>query len=223
MDLFAVFPQLLNVDNAVLRDRKLRLISLAGLVYDEDALYCELGEAQHWGRASDGSVKIGVGTPKVQPTGTHPAHRAIVRYVRLQWCCQVTLFPSAHSYLLDENGQTHVLHDVDAHTPYLFIFTAPRLGGGEVPDALVQAVYLLPTRNFRTDQTSKGILRVSWKGVNRFLEPRSWSLADITEASWAELILKAPLPRGASLTPVLALRGLRRLFDADVLPGPFGL
>lgn len=219
MDLFHVYPQFADRDESVLKGRALRLIAVAGIVYDDESFYFELGEARNWGRLSDGGFAIGVGAPKVQPDGTFPPHQAVVRYVRKQWRCHVDLFPAGHSYLLDESGDVQVLPDVAAHIPYFFIFTPPRLGGADVPDALVQAVYLLPAERFRTELARVSLLKVSRQALGRFLEPESWALADVVQEPWAEIMSERPLPKGARLRPVLALRGLRRLIDADVIPG----
>ncbi|MGC9522912.1 MAG: hypothetical protein ACP5HG_13645 [Anaerolineae bacterium] len=223
MDLFEAYPGLTKEDNEVLGGRSLRLIALAGFVYDETSLYCELGAPRYWARMADGSAAIGVGAPKVQPDGTSPLHRALIRHIRRTWRCSVELKPAGHSHLLDAEGEIHVLTKVAAHVPYLMVFTSPRLGGAEVPDALVQAVYLLPIRRMRIDLVSVSLLRISREALSRFLEPESWELEELSQKPWAELIATHPFPDDVRLRPVLALRGLRRMMQSGSLTDPFAV
>ncbi len=219
MDLFDAYPQLADRDVTVLRGRSLRLIALAGIVYDDEAFYFELGQQRHWGRLPSGEAAIGVGTPTVYPEGIAPLHHTLIRHVRKSWRCQVELYPAGHSYLVTEVGEVDVLTDVEAHVPYILVFTPPRLGGAEVPDALVQAVYLLPVKNPSVRAVSPGLLKIERVALTKFLEPESWLLQDIEQRPWAALYSDRPLPPDARLRPVLALRGIRRLWEADLLPG----
>ncbi len=225
MNLFDVYPQLNREQTHVLKDRTLCLIALSGLVYDEHAFYFELGESRFWGHLPDGGVVIGVGAAKIQPDATHPPHRAVVRHLRQQWQCEVDLFPAGHAYVLGEDKQVVVLHEVEAMTPYIFILTAPQLGGSEMPDALVQAVYLLPLRRWRgktgAPRTARALLQIQRAALNRFLEPVDWALEALLEQPWATLHNAhgtPPLPEAARLRPVLVLRGLQDLLRADAMP-----
>jgi hypothetical protein len=219
LDLFEVYPQLVERDHQVLSERSLRLIAISGFVYDEESFYFELGQPRHWGRLADGSVSIGVGAPKVQPDGTHPPHHALLRYLRRAWRSQVDLYAPGYSYLLDEAGGVHVMGGVDLDLPFFFVFTSPRLGGGEVPDALVQAVYLLPARSVRASAGSEGVLRVARHALGSFLTPESWWMSDIIDHPSIDILASASYPTGAALRPVLAVRGLRTLMEAGALPG----
>jgi hypothetical protein len=219
LDLFEVYPQLAGHHHQALSERSLRLISISGFVYDEESFYFELGQPRHWGQLVGGEASIGVGVPKVQPDGSHPPHQALLRHIRKSWRSQVDLYPAGHSYLLDESGVIHVMGRADADLPYMFVFTVPRLGGGEVPDALVQAVYLLPARRVEATAGPDGILKVARSALQEFLSSESWLLGDIIDRPWAELPASTHYPADASLRPVLALRGLRTLMEAGTLPG----
>ena len=226
MNLFDVYPQLEREQAGVLKDRALRLIALSGLVYDEQAFYFELGESRFWGHLPDGGVAIGVGAAKVQPDATHPPHQALVRHLRQHWQCDVGLFPAGHAYILGEDKRIVVLRDVEAATPYVFILTAPQLGGSEMPDALVQAVYLLPLRRWRGNagapRAARVLLQIQREALNRFLEPGDWALEALLEQPWATLhnarAGATPLPKAARLRPVLVLRGLQDFLRADAMP-----
>ena len=226
MNLFDVYPQLEREQTRVLKDRALRLIVLSGLVYDEQAFYFELGDSRFWGRLPDGGVVIGVGAAKVQPDATHPPHRALTRHLRQQWRCEVDVFATGHTYILGEDKQIAVLRDVEAAIPYIFILTAPQLGGSEMPDALVQAVYLLPLRRWRgnagASRTSRALLQIQRDALSRFLEPVDWVLDALLEQPWATLrnahVGATPLPDMVRLRPVLVLRGLQDLLRVDALP-----
>jgi hypothetical protein len=219
MDLFSAYPDLRDSELPALADRALRLISVSGFVYDETSFYLELSEPRQWGRLSDGPPVIGVRAPQVQPAESEPPHQALLQYVRQQWHAAVELFPAGHGYLLDESGSVHVLSSVAANMPYFFILTLPRLGGGEMPDALVQAVYLLPLQKIRAHHASVALLQVARDRLGEFLEPETWSLAQARQEPWIGIAPVRSLPSDALLRPVLALRGLRRLLENGVLPG----
>lgn len=215
MDLFEVYPDLIEHSISALDTRSLRLISITGFVYDDESFYFEFGETRFWGRQSDGRVSIGVGTPKVRPDSRRLPHRAVVRHIQKQWRCDTSLFAPGHSYVLDENGQVHVLQDVAAHIPYLLVMTSPRLGGADVPDALVQAVYLLPLSGSYTHRANVNLLQIARDGLTDFLEPESWQLTDLLQQPWADLKPNGQtVPETAQLRPVLALRGLRTIQQA---------
>ena len=201
----------------MLRGRSLRLIALSGLVYDDQAFYFELGDERFWGRLPHDRVSIGVGAAKVQPDAIHPPHRALIRHLRQQWQCDVDFFPAGHAYILGEDKQIVILNDVEAATPYFFILTAPQLGGADVPDALVQAVYLLPLRRWR-GKSRQPLLQIQREALARFLEPADWELRILTTQPWATLHAVTPLPDDARLRPVMALRGLQSLSQVDALP-----
>lgn len=224
MDLFEAYPTLQTHSNAALQGRALRLINLTGFVYDDEGFYFELNDPRNWGRLSDGSVAVGIGTPKVKPNDTSPPHKAVVQHLRRHWRFQTNLYAPGHSYILDETGTVHVLPEVAANIPYFLLLTAPRLGGGEMPDALTQAVYLLPVEKGRMSDARPSILRISREGLEAFLKPESWKLVDLQKQAWATLRQNNhPLPVDALLRPVLALRGLRQLIAAKVLPNGFPL
>jgi len=217
MNLFETYPQLAQTHASVLHGRSLRLISLSGIVYDDRACYFELGDQRLWGRLPGGRVSIGVGAAKVPPDGAAPPHRALVRYLRKQWRCDVTLVPTGFAYVLGEDGRITVLDDVAAATPYFFILTPPRLGGGEIPDALVQAIYLLPVRRWRS-KARLNLVKIDRAALPDFLEPKDWDARELQAQPWAAVQSIKPLPENARLRPILALRGLQQLLQNGVLP-----
>ncbi|MCU0520924.1 MAG: hypothetical protein MUF84_09560 [Anaerolineae bacterium] len=219
MDLFEAFPLLAASHVSTLKGRTLRLISVAGFVYDERSFHFELGPPRYWGKLASGAVSVGVGAVKLQPDHAQPLYRALIRHVWNEWRVEAGLHPPGHTFVLGEDGDVEALPDVAADIPYLFVLTKPRLGGGDIPDALVQAVYLLPVRRAERLPATASVLRVARSALVDFLAPESWSVTDIAAQPWAELLTSEVLPEGAHLQPVLALRGLRSLFEGAVLPG----
>ncbi len=222
MDLFAIFPHLAASPLPPLHRRKLRLIALAGLVYDDEAFYFELRGERFWVRTPGQPPLIGVGTAQTRPD--HLVHAPVTllqRHLRRTWRCDVTLLTTRHTYILDERHQLSLLTETTPATPYLLILTPPRLGGAEVPDALVQALYLLPLRRWRNRWPPRvNLLRIARTALGDFLTPQTWPLTDLLTRPWAALYPAAPLPDTAHLRPVLALRGLRYLWQEGLL-SPF--
>jgi hypothetical protein len=217
MNLFDVFPQLGHEQTSVLQGRSLRLIALSGIVFDEQAFYFELSEQRFWGRLPNGGVSIGIGAAKVRPDAAQPPHQALVQHLRRQWRCEVDFHPSGHAYVLGDDSQVVVLTDVAVSTPYIFILTAPQLGGAEMPDALVQAVYLMPVRRWR-GKSQQSLLQIQRDALDKFLEPADWPFGALQAESWASLHNANEIPDDARVRPILALRGLQDLLRAEVLP-----
>ncbi len=217
MNLFEVFPQFSREETAALKARSLRLIALSAIVCDDTAFYFEISEARMWGRLPGGKSAVGVGTVKVQPDPHNLPVRVLSRYLRNEWCCDTSLVSIGKTYILDENHQVTMLEPVELAMPYLLILTPPRLGGGDdIPDALVQAVYLMSFHRWRGDSRRAGVLKVQRAALGDFLAPADWDLANLRAQPWVEF-LADDLPEDAKLRPVLALRGLQSLLRENEL------
>ncbi len=216
MDLFEAYPQLKACTAPVLAERKLRLISVAGLVCDAQACYFALSDERYWVRDSAGTLQIGVGGVQTPGTPAGEPLRALLAHVRKVWRLNVDYFPSGTLYVL-EGTEQHVLPGASLlapTTPLWLQLTPPRLGGGEMPDALVQAVYVLRLRSPWRAPREAMALKVGLEGLETFLASTAWSVDALRAQPWASLYLGRPLPLGAHLRPVLALQGLRQLHDA---------
>jgi hypothetical protein len=223
MDFFEAYPGLADNPNDSLRDRDLRLIALSGLVYDEDAFYFEFGRRRYWGQSRAGQTLIGIGAPRVQPGAETPPYQGLLRYLREDWRCEVSLYPAGYAYLLDEQERLSVLTNMGVQMPYMLLMTAPRLGGAEIPDALVRAVYLMPVRKLRTFKASVDLLRVERRFFSEFIHSEHWELSHLRSQAWAEVVTDASLPSEARLRPVMALRSIQSLMqtgDLSSIPGP---
>ncbi len=218
MNVFEVFPQLLREDIAALKGRSLRLIALSAMVCDETSFYFEVSDARMWARTPQGQVSVGVSAAKVRPEGHNAPAQALAHHLRTTWLCEVAPFSAGHAYILDETRQVALLEETDAALPYLFILTPPQLGGGDdIPDALVQAVYLMPLRRWRNGQRATGLLKIQREALSDFLAPPNWELSTLQAKSWAEFQLPKALPKDAQIRPVLALRGLQSMMQMDDL------
>ncbi len=217
MDVFEAFPQLSEKTAPVMAGRSLRLIAVSGIVYDESAFYFELGQERFWARTPENEVTIGVSAPKVRPESALSPLEELTKYLQKVWRCKPHVFLAGHSYVLDIEQEMTVLTESSPGTPYLFVLTPPRLGGGEMPDALVQAVYLMPVERWLGNNRRTSILEVERTALEAFLEPERWRLAALEARSWATLRPATPLPVSAFVRPVLALRGLRTLWRKGAL------
>ncbi|TFG73722.1 MAG: hypothetical protein E4H27_00275 [Anaerolineales bacterium] len=86
-----------------------------------------------------------------------------------------------------------------------------------MPDALVQASYLLPVKEFMwQDSTVRvDLLRISRDHLDEFLAQDMWSLSNLTAQPWCDIKANKPLPQDALTRNVLILRSLRDLLHAD--------
>ncbi len=215
MDLFAAYPQLKACTAPVLAERKLRLISVAGVIWDAQACYFALSDDRYWVRTADGRLQIGVGGLQVPGTPTGEPFQALLAHLRKVWRMSVDYLPSGTLYVL-EGTQFHVLPGatlLEPTTPAWLQLTPPRLGGGDMPDALVQAVYWLRLRSAWRAPRDVMALRVTLDGLEPFLSASLWNIRELREQPWATLYLARPLPADAQLRPVLALQGLRELLQ----------
>jgi hypothetical protein len=221
MDLYEAFPSLINVQHSSLFKRDLRLISLSGFVYDDDALYFEISPDKYWGRLSQGNSAIGIRLPKVNPDGMHPPYKALMQYLREVWSCDTNLYPPGYALIMDENDQVSLLPDVNS--PFMLQMTRPRLGGSIVPDALVQVAFLLPVKrfNWQSARTHVDLVRISRDRFDTFLEQDMWPISDLVSQPWCDLKVHKPLPQDAVARIVLTLRSLRELLRADKIKPNF--
>lgn len=220
MDLFEAFPQLRRVESKVLQGRALRLLSISALVYDENAYYFELSQPRYWVRSAEGETTIGVGGAKARYEGEGSPLEALFQHLREAWKGEPTYFPAGQIYVV-EGEEAVVLQGGDlmaSTTPHLLVLTPPRLGGGEVPDALAQAVYFVRLRGQPYPVTVPGILEVQKDHLGDFLDQESWRLIRLLAQPWADLLSSEPLPEQAFLRPVLALRALRQLRQGNLFP-----
>lgn len=222
MDLFEAFPQFETLAPSKLKEQSLRLIALSAIVFDKQAFYFELGAERFWARLPNGEASIGVGGARLQLDSPSPYHPHLAKHLRKQWRCEVKSMHAPHCYMLGVDKKTDALETKKGELPYMFIFTAPRLGGGpEVPDALTQAIYLLPVRQWHGKSRKVNLLRIKRDALDTFLDAPDWALSDLEEKPWADIWQSTKLPVSARVRPVLDLRGLRSLerpAEHDVYP-----
>lgn len=218
MDLFEAYPQLKSCADGMLAGRKLRLIAVAGLVYDDEACYVALSDERYWVKDSSGAVQIGVGGLQTAGTPTGEPLHALIAQVRKTWRVAVDYVPMGTLYVLE--GERHTVLPgatlMEPTTPLWLQLTPPRLGGGEMPDALAQAVYVLRLRSPWRAPRDAMALKLTYAGLEAFLAAPAWRVDELRAQRWATCYLGRPLPAGAALRPVLALQGLRQLYAAGI-------
>ena len=215
MDLFEAFPSLKAIQDQTLSGKRLRLIALSGFVYDEHAFYFEIRPSKFWGRSPNGEVAVGLGLPKVNPDGMVPTHKSLMHHLHNNWRCDTTLFLPGYGFLIDEQDTVSLLPQPDI--PFLMQMTLPRLGGADIPDALVQAVFLLPVRRFTWEKanTRADLVRIERSALTTFLENEQWLLEDLRSHRWCDFRVTETLPNNAIIRPVLTLRSMRNLLLSE--------
>lgn len=222
MNLFDVYPHLRQEQSSVLQGRSLRLISISGIVYDDDAFYFEMSSRQYWARTANGTT-VGIGGAKIRPDAV-PTSRsdwpiyALGQTIRKFWGCKVDHDPAYPSYILQDGELVTLASSADT-TPFLMIMTPPRLGGGdEVPDALAQAVYLFRLRHRNKDPKIAGLLHIKRRNLGDFFNRDMWNSLELLQQPWATLEGRVAPPRDAAMRPILALRGLQQLWRMGIWP-----
>jgi hypothetical protein len=220
LDLFEVFPSLHRQADASLRGRSLRLLSLAAIAYDDNAYYFEVSQSRYWVQAGSETPSIGVGGVKVRLTRSTAPLEVLLDHVRESWRTEPEFLPGNQVYLLE--GERFVVLDggdwMEPTVPHLLILTPPRLGGANTPDALAQAIYFFHLRRPPRPAHTPGIVRVERASLGTFLEEKRWPMVRLLAQSWADVCWADDVPPKASLRPVLALRGLRRVWEEGILP-----
>jgi len=215
VDFFEVFPHLRQEEDPALKGRALRLIGLSGIAYDDKAYYFEVNQPHYWTQVPGGRLTIGVGGIQAQLSSSRQLLKVLFRQVRDVWLTEPQMVPGGCTTLLE--GERCILlsgeHDAGSAMPHLLLLTAPQLGGGEVPDALVQVVYLVKLRKPPHPGQVPGIVRISREALGTFLSQEQWPLADLAREPWVEILAADSLPDAAYLRPVLAVRGLQRLWQ----------
>jgi hypothetical protein len=221
MDLFKVFPSLNTVQHTALNKRNLRLISVSGLVFDDEALYLEISPAKYWTKLPEGTDVIGIGLPKVEPDDIHPPHQALIQYLRGVWHCETNLYLPGYAVMMDEEKNVSLIPDVEF--PFFLHMTKPRLGGSLLPDALVQALFLLPIKTFSWQKTRSRVdlIRIQRDYFSNFMAQEVWSIDNLLIQPWCDYKGNKALPQDGAIRTVLILRGLRELFQADQMDTNF--
>ncbi len=220
MDLFEVFPSLRQQADPALAGRSLRLLSLSAIAYDDDAYFFELSRPRYWVEAESESPTIGVGGAKIRLREPSAPLDALLAHVREQWRVEPIFLPGNQTYLL-EGDRSAVLRGGDwmaPPTPHLLILTPPRLGGANTPDALAQASYFVHLHESPRPLRTVGIVRVERDALGAFLAQERWLMIKLLAQSWADVQWADEVPPKAYVRPVLALRGLRRLWNAGLFP-----
>jgi hypothetical protein len=220
VDFFEVFPQFEDVTDPSLAGRALRLIAVFGIARDDSAYYFEMSRERYWRHLPDGTVAIGVSGAQAQVEDASRPLKPLFRHVRDAWNSEPEFFPAAHTYLVE--GERYVVLNggsfAQPTTPHLLVLTPPRLGGGEVPDALVQAVYFLGLRRPPYPLKVPGLVAVKREALGDFLGREGWPLLQLEAQPWAEVLSSEALAPSSYLRPVLALRAVQRLWQEGLFP-----
>ena len=222
MDFFDLFPIFQQSTHPALKGRSLRLLSLSGIAYDKEAYYFELSPRRYWVNPPGGKLTIGVRGAQVRPRAAPGSPlELLLHHIHEDWGSKPNFFPSGSTYLLEDDDYAllkggNLQQQPDA--PHLIILTAPRLGGGKMPDALAQAIYFLQLAEAPITPQTTGLLKIKHNSLGDFLSREQWTYKQLEDSAWAEVLYTEVLPTAANLRPVLAVRGLAQLWQAGLLP-----
>ncbi|MGD1995552.1 MAG: NUDIX domain-containing protein [Anaerolineae bacterium] len=213
-DLFALLPSLRAVGHPLLTNRRVTLVGVSVILYDEEAYYFEIQRPRHWARRSAGTLSIGIGGIGGKLSAGERVSAALRREVEEEIGVALRLNRP------DRTALIHKWEVVDwldlppsdgPPTPYLVNLLPPMLGGIGKPDHIAIVTFLgrLQGRPHRRDLF--GLLRVTQSTLEAFLSRSEWPLEEMLAHSDVALDLKAELPAGCVLRPVLTARALQVL------------
>ena len=216
-DLFDALPPLRRVSHPLLTGRRIRLVGVSGILYDDEALYFEVNKPRFWARRADGTISVGIGGigGRVEP-GESPL-ACLRREV------QEETGVSFHLQLPERTALIHHWEVVEwlrvgpsrkPPAPYFLNLLPPQLGGANTPDHLAIATFLGRLRGRPRREDLFGLLRVARSALESFFSLPEWRLEDMQALPGVKLDLATDLPAGCVLRPVLTARAFRVLWLA---------
>lgn len=216
-DLFDALPSLRRVSHPLLTGRRIRLVGVSAILYDDEAVYFEISKPRFWARRADGTLSIGIGGigGRIEP-GEGPL-TCLQREVEEELGVGFDVDLPERTALIRWGEVVDWLHPAPGrrhHQLYFLNLLPPQLGGTSAPDHLAIATYLGRLRGCPRRGDLFGLLTVRRSTLGRFLNPAEWRAEELLTLAGLQLDLEAALPPGSILRLVLTARAFRALWHA---------
>jgi 8-oxo-dGTP pyrophosphatase MutT (NUDIX family) len=222
-DLFELLPAVGRVSHPMLTERRIIVVGVSAVLYDERVFYFEVTWPRYWTRRSDGGQTVGVGGIGGRIEPGESALACLRREVREEVGVGFWLEP-AHSTALIHGGEVAALLDLPgsrAHpAPYIVNLLPPQLDRLDRPDYLAIVTF----RGILQDEPRRGdlfgLLSIDRPTLGPFFERPEWPLDEALACPGLTFDLESALPSGSVLRPTLTGRAFQALLRHGAAPGP---
>jgi 8-oxo-dGTP pyrophosphatase MutT (NUDIX family) len=205
----------------LLTGRRVILVGVSAVLYDEQAFYFEVTRPRHWGRRSDGGQIVGIGGIGGRIEPGENALACLRREVREEIGVGFWLEP-AESTALIHDGRVAAWLDVpripDQAAPYMINLLPPQLERPDKPDhlAIVSFRGILQREPSREDLF--GLLMIERPALQPFFERPEWPLDEALALPGLTFDLESSLPADSVLRPTLTGRAFQAVLTHSKAP-----
>ena len=221
-DLLALLPALEHVSHPLLNDRRMIVVGVSAVLYDEQAFAFEVTRPRHWGRRDDGVHLVGVGGIGGRVEPGESALSCLRREVFEEIGVEFWLEPTASTALIHD-GEVVTWLEVptgpDQKAPYMLNLLPPQLERPDKPDHLA----ILTFRGILREEPQRGdlfgLLRIERRALEPFFARSEWPLDEAVDLPGLTFDLESALPPGCVLRPTLTGRAFQVLLGHRLGPG----
>jgi 8-oxo-dGTP pyrophosphatase MutT (NUDIX family) len=220
-DLFALMPALRQVSHPLLADRRVILVGVSAVLYDEEAYYFEVSRPRHWGELPNGTRAVGIGGIGGRIEAGESVLSCLRREVREEVRVGFQLEEPVGTALVHK-GEFAVWLDLSgsdgAFPPYIVNLLPPQLARPDKPDHLAIVTFLgrLHEKPQRGDLF--GLLAVAQSRLASYFERSEWLWEEASAYPALDFDLASDLPEGAVLRPTLTGRAFQVLVQRGYTP-----
>jgi 8-oxo-dGTP pyrophosphatase MutT (NUDIX family) len=215
-DLFTLMPALEQVSHPLLNDRRIILVGVSAVLYDELAFTFEISRPRHWGRREDGTHVIGIGGIGGRIEPGESVLECLFREVREEIGVRFWLEPAASTALIHDGkvaGWLDVSKDEGRPVPYMVSLLPPQLERPDRPDHLAIVSFRGVLRQEPRRGDLFGLLRIARTALEPFFGRTEWPLDEALALPGLAFDLASDLPSDAVLRPTLTGRAFQVLLE----------